>query len=278
MSREGSFKTPDGLDLFERCWQPDGDLRANLVLIHGYGEHSGRFDHVAGALNGIGVAVHAYDQRGFGRSPGKRGYIRRFDDLLDDLTAYLEHVRERTAHRPLFLMGHSMGGLVIALYVQARQLDARGLVFSSALLAINDEVSPVLIALANVLGVLTPWLPVADLDTTTVSRDPEVVRAYDADPLNHHGKILARTGSQLNTAIKRARTNFEAITLPVYVIHGSGDRLVPAEGSQLLHDRCRSADKTCKIYEGGYHELHNDLDKASAIAGLCDWIAERSGR
>ena len=94
MSHEGSFKSSDGLDLFERRWEPDDEVRANLVLIHGYGEHSGRYSHVARALNDVGVAVHTYDQRGFGRSPGKRGYIRRFDDLLDDLAAYLDHIRD----------------------------------------------------------------------------------------------------------------------------------------------------------------------------------------
>ena len=275
MCEEGHFRSHDGLDLFERRWEPEGEVRGNVVLIHGYGEHSGRYGHVIEALNGMGVGVHAFDQRNHGRSPGRRGYIRDFDLMLEDLGGYLDHVRGRLDGKPYFVMGHSMGALVLASYVQTRSLDARGLIFSSPFLAINDEVSRFLVALAGVLGTLTPWLPVASMDTGGVSRDPEVVRAYDADPLNFHGKIVARTGSQFNAAIARARANFERISAPVYIIHGTADALVPADGSRLLHDRCRSDDKTLRIYEGGYHELHNDIEKETVIADLCAWIGER---
>jgi len=275
MCEEGYFRSHDGLDLFEQRWEPEGEVRGNVVLVHGYGEHSSRYGHLIQALNGMGVGVHAFDQRNHGLSPGKRGYVRDFDLMLEDLAGYLDHIRARLDGKPHFVMGHSMGALILASYVQTRALDARGLIFSSALLAINDEVSRFLVALAGVLGTLTPWLPVASMDTAGVSRDPEVVEAYDADPLNFHGRIVARTGSQLNAAIARARANFERITAPVYIIHGTADALVPDEGSRLLHDRCRSDDKTLRIYEGGYHELHNDIEKEAVIADLCAWIGAR---
>lgn len=275
MNHEGIFKSHDGLDFFERHWQADGDARADLVLLHGYCEHSGRYAHVAGALNGIGINVHAYDQRGHGRSAGQRGYIRRFDDLLDDLDHFIGHIGSRLGNAPLFMMGHSMGGLVLVHYVATRKPDVRGLVFSSPFLAINDDVSPVVIALAGVLGNVTPWLPVARLDSAGIARDPDVVRAYDTDPLIHHGKILARTGHQLNTAIARAQTLFEAVAAPVYIIHGTDDPLVPAEGSRLLYERCRSEDKMYHPRDGGYHELLNDYEKESVLAELCDWLRNR---
>jgi alpha-beta hydrolase superfamily lysophospholipase len=163
----------------------------------------------------------------------------------------------------------------MARYIQTRGMDARGLVFSSPFLQVSDDVSRVLIALAGVLGRLTPWLPVASVDSSGASRIPEVVKAYDDDPLVFHGKILARTGAQLNAAISRARANFGAITGPVYIIHGGADRLVPAGGSKLLYERCRSEDKQCKVYEGGYHELLNDVEGEMVMAELCAWLEAR---
>jgi alpha-beta hydrolase superfamily lysophospholipase len=275
MSQEDHFRSADGLHFYARRWEPSATPRANLVLLHGYGEHSGRYEHVARALNDIGLTVSAFDQRGHGRTPGKRGYIRNFDLLIDDLDCYLDHLGERLNGKPLFAMGHSMGGLVLARYVQTRSPEVQGLIFSSPFLAINADVSPVLIVLASLLSALTPWLPVASLETAAVSRDPEVVQSYEADPLNYHGRVLARTGAELNAAIDQARARLEDITAPVYIAHGADDRLVPVEASRLLYERCRSADKTLRVYEGGYHELFNDLDKATVIAELCVWLGLR---
>jgi len=275
MCQSGRFETQDGLVLFAHRWEPPGDSRAHLVLLHGYCEHAGRYGHVAQALNAMGIAVYAYDQRGHGKSPGKRGYIRDFDVLLQDLDCFFDHIRAHLDGKPHVVMGHSLGGLVLARYAQTRRLDARALVFSSALLQINDDVSRLLVALADVLGTLTPWLPVASLDSSRIARDRDVVNAYDADPLIYHDKILARSGAQINGAIARARADVEAISAPVYIIHGADDRLVPVDGSRLLHDRCGSNDKTLVIYEGGYHELLNDLEKETVIANLCAWLDAR---
>ena len=275
MAEEGYFTSRDGLDFFERRWAPDGEAQAHIVLIHGYGEHCGRYGHVAQAFNEGGLAVHAYDQRGFGRSPGKRAYIRDFDGLLLDLDHFVDHVRPRFGGKPWFLMGHSMGGLVLARYVETRTVDARGLVFSSALLAFGEDVPRFLLPLASVLGTFAPWLPVASVDNTGLSRDPTVVEAADNDPLCFHGRTCARTGAQFQRAIQAACADFEAITAPLYVIHGAEDRIVGNAGSRLLHERCGSEDKTLKIYEGGYHELFNDLEKEAVIAGMRDWMLAR---
>jgi len=274
MTYEGHFQTADGLDFFERRW--DGEAaKGNLVLLHGYGEHCTRYAHVAAALNAAGITVHAYDQRGFGRSPGKRGYIASFDQLLGDLDAFLEHVRPRFEGRPWFMMGHSMGGMALAAYAQTRQLDARGLIFSSPFLGFNEEVPRLLLTLADILGTIAPWLPVGDVDNTYLSRDPAVVEAANNDPLSYHGRVHARSGAQFNAAIRRIHDGFSSITAPVLIVHGEDDRLVPPQGSLLLHEGCSSSDKTLKIYEGGYHELWNDLDKDTMIADVRDWIAAR---
>ncbi len=275
MFYEGKFKAQDGVELYECRWEAEA-ARANLVLIHGYGEYCGRYEHVAQGFARAGITVHSLDQRGYGRSPGKRAYIDRFDGLLEDFDAYMANVRPRLNGLPLFLMGHSMGGLVLTRYAETRPLDAQGLVFSSPFLAFSDDVPKFLIALADILGTLAPWLPVGGVDNTGLSRDPAVVAAADADPLAFHGKVRARTGAQFNAAIKQAHAEFSKITLPAMIIHGGSDKVVSNAGSRALHAGCGSADKTFKIYEGGYHELWNDLEKDAVLAAIRDWILARS--
>ncbi len=275
MNYEGTFKSHDGLDFYERGWAPDGPVRARVVHLHGYGEHCSRYAEMAQIFNQSGFSVHTYDQRGYGRSPGKRAYIHDFDVLLKDVDTFLEHIRPRISGLPWFFMGHSMGGLALASYVETRKIDARGLIFSSPFLAINDDVPAFLLKIAGVLGTLTPWMPVSRVDNTCISRDPKIVEEAGKDPLAYHGFVHARTGAQFNSAIARARAGFQRITAPVYIIHGGDDRIVPNAGSILLHEQCGSKDKSLKIYDGGYHELWNDLDKRAVLAGICDWMAAR---
>jgi len=272
MNREGEFKTHDGLHLYDRCWEPAGEARAHLALIHGYGEHCSRYAHVASAFNDAGIAVHTYDQRGFGHSPGKRAYIARFESLLQDLDVFLAHIQPRFLGKPCFLMGHSMGGLVLASYVETRTIHPPGLVFCSPFLAFSDDVSPILLKLADLIGTVAPWLPIGGVDNTYLSRDPAIAQAADADPLAFHGKVCAGTGAQFNAAIRSARGNFGKITAPAYIVHGENDHIVPCAASKLLYDGIRSQDKTLKLYEGGYHELWNDLEKEAMIAGIVEWV------
>lgn len=274
MAREGTFSSFDGGSLYERFW-PIENPRAHVVLIHGYGEHCARYDHVAVHLNGLGFSVHGYDQRGHGRSPGKRGYIADFDDFLRDLDAFLAHVEPRIGDAPVLGIGHSMGGLVCARYVQDRAPQWRGAVLSSPLLQLK-EVSPVLLALAGILSRLTPWLPVATLDANALTEDPAVVHAYNEDPLVYHGKIVARTGQQLNDAVAKARAHACCVRIPVYLFHGTADRLAPCAGSQFFHDKCASADKTLRLYEGGQHELMNDYDRETVLAELGAWLLQHA--
>jgi len=274
VSFEGYFKSRDGLDFYERRWDASGELRANVVLIHGYGEHCSRYAHVANALNARGITVHTFDQRGYGHSPGKRAYIHDFNDLLLDLDTYLDHVRPRLEGLPWFLMGHSMGGLLLARYAETRIIEARGLVFSSPFLAFPDNVPRFLLALAGFLSTIAPWLPVGGVDNSGLSRDPAVVEAADNDPLAFHGRVAARTGAQFNKAIQEAHAEFARITTPVYIVHGSNDQVVSNRGTRALCECCGAEDKYFKLYDGGYHELWNDLEKEAMIAAVGDWILE----
>ncbi len=271
MDWEGQFKSPDGLDLYERRWEAEGEAAANVVLIHGYGEHCSRYAHVGAALNAAGLTVLTYDQRGFGHSPGKRGYVGDFDLLLNDLDAYLEHIKPLLEGKPWFMMGHSMGGMVMGAYVLSRKIDARGLLFSSPFLGFPDDVPKILLSLAGILAKILPWLPVGGVENTGLSRDPAVVERAENDPLGFHGRVAARTGAQFNETIKGILPNVAQITAPILVMHGTDDAIVPPAGSQALYDGASSQDKTLKMFEGGYHELWNDLCQEEMLGDIVAW-------
>lgn len=271
MAVEGHFKSFDGGEFYERRWLVEGEPRANLLIIHGFGEHCGRYDAIAEYMNEAGLNVYGLDLRWHGRSPGKRGHVEDFSLFLRDLDAWRAHLADALEGKPLLVLAHSMGGLLCTTYLEQRDFHPDAVVFSSSFLAMED-VSPTLLAVAGILSKLTPWLPVATLDSTAVSRDPEVVAAYQNDPLVYHGKINARTGEQFNTAVGRARVDAAKITAPAYIIHGSDDRLVPHLGSEYLHKHISSTDKTIEIYKNGYHELMNDVIRDEVLAPLRAWL------
>ncbi len=277
MHETGHFSTKSGVSLFEQRWLPEVPIRAHVVLLHGFGDHSGRYGYAAERLNAAGIAVHAYDQRCHGRSPGRRGYIAHFEAFLEDLDDYLEHLRPRLAEAPWFFMGHSMGGMVLTRYAQTRQFNARGMIFSSPFLALNDDVPPLLLKVASVLSVVTPWLPVGKVDNSGLSRDLAKVKEADNDPFTFHGKVAARTGAEFNRIIQLCDRDYGRIKMPALVFHGSKDSVVPPSGSQKLYEGMGSADKTLKYFEGGYHELWNDLCKAEVMGEIVAWIEKRLG-
>lgn len=276
MHSENAFKTGNGLELYAQQWLPDSATRARLVLLHGFGDHSSRYEHVAARLNTAGVSVHTYDQRGHGKSPGRRAFISRFEDLLEDLDAFLKWSAKDLADAPLFLMGHSMGGMVLTRYAQTRTLDAAGLVFSSPFLGFPDDVPKILLKLASVLSAVLPGLPVGGVDNRGLSRIAEVVTAADADPLAFHGRVAAKTGAQFYETIQAAEKNYAAITLPALVLHGEADRVVPCAGGVRLFEGLGSADKTLRLFPGGYHELWNDLDQEAFLREVTGWIGARA--
>ena len=242
--------------IYEQSWTPMG-AKAAVLLVHGYGEHSTRYKHVAQFLAEQGYAVHTYDQRGHGRT-GSDAVIESWDELLSDLDFMLARVRERWPDQPIFLYGHSMGGTLVTSFVITRQPDVAGIVITSAMLKIPDRISPILVRVSALLSKVAPRLKTIKLDTAHISKDPEVVAAYDADPLIYHGGLPARLGAEMNRTVALIQANMEAINVPVLIWHGDSDKVTDPEGSQQLHARASSADKTLKIYEGGFHEMHNE--------------------
>lgn len=273
LSTEFTFSVGDD-EFFGRRWIAAGEPKGAVGIVHGYGEHCGRYDQVARYFAGRGYEVYSYDQRGHGQSPGERAYIDNFDHYVGDLSVFLDFLMPQLT-LPFFLMGQSMGGLVLARYAVQHAAPARGLIFSSAALAVSRDISPMLQRVSGVLGAMAPRLPVVPLDTSGFSRDPAVALAYQRDPLVHHGKVMAGTGAAILSATRDIQERMSAISLPLLILHGTADPICEPEGSRKLYGQAAAVDKTLKLYEGGYHELYNDLVKEEMLADIVSWLDAR---
>lgn len=268
----GIFEAADGFKLYEQSWFPKSEPKAVVIIVHGYAEHSGRYAYVAEYLCGYDYVVETFDLRGHGKSEGKKTYVKSFDEYLKDLDQFLIRTRGKYPEKPIFLFGHSMGGAIVTLYAITRQPKVKGLLLSGAALKISDDISPLMLRLSPIIGFLFPKLPTIKLDSTAVSRDPEVVKWYDNDPLNYRGGVPARTGAEINRATKCIQSQMESIELPLLIMHGTADRLADPEASKKLYSRANSKDKTLKLYEGSYHEILNDPEKARVMDDMMKWL------
>jgi len=269
--QEGTFNGFGGLELYYQCWQPGGSPRAVLAITHGHGEHSGRYGNVVNWFVPRGYAVYAFDLRGHGRSAGPRGHVERWDEFREDVSAFLALVREREPGQTLFLVGHSMGGLIALEYVLHHPQGLAGVIVSGPLLS-QPGISPFLITLSKVLSRLSPRLALkTGLDATALSRDPAVVEAYVNDPLVHSFGT-ARLGTELARAIAWTQAHAPDLALPCLIVHGGDDRICPPEGSRLFFENVAFADKERQVYEGYYHEVYNDVGKEQVLAAVETWL------
>jgi acylglycerol lipase len=269
---DGMFKIRENCQIYEQWWLPKGEYKGMVVIVHGYAEHSGRYSHVGSFLAGHSYAAGAFDHCGHGKSYGKNTYVNKFDDYLDDLDCFLVRARERAGSKPVFMLGHSMGGLISALYVATRQPKLNGLLLSGAMVKLSDSISPALVKVSGLLGKIAPRLPTLTLDGSAVSRDPEVVKRYDSDPLNYRKGVPARTAAEMNKAVQKLQSNFGAIQLPLLVMYGSDDRLVDPAGSKMLFEGASSKDKSIKVYQGFYHEIMNEPEKEQVLGDIVTWL------
>ena len=263
-----------GRRIFWQSWKPDGDVRALIVLVHGASEHSGRYGYVAEVLVADGYAVHALDHRGHGRSDGPRAVIDRLSSAVADVDQLVLEAREQHAGAPVYLLGHSMGGTVAVSYALRHQDRLAGLILSGPLAALAAAPAPLRV-IGRVLSVVAPSLPLVAIDASLVSRDPEVVRDYESDPLNHHGKLPARTVAELTAAINGFPEAVGAITVPTLILYGTADRLCPPAGSTMLGERIGAGDKTVKSYPGLFHEILNEPERDEVLTDIRGWLAER---
>ncbi len=275
---EGSFEGSGGVELYRRWWRPTGRTRAVLAIVHGMGEHCGRYRNVTDALVPRGYAVHAFDLRGAGRSPGQRGHIDSWSQYRHDVDSFLRAIGEQEplSGVPLFLMGHSMGGLIVLDYVLRRPAGLAGTIASAPGLEPLGVAKPWMVALARLLTRIWPSFSIdVELEVAAVSRDPAVVEAYAEDPLCH-SKGSVRWGTESLAAIEWIKAHPGDLEIPILMVHGSRDRLVSPSGTTAFFDAITYPDKEIHLYEGGYHEPHNDLGHQQVLADYQRWLEAHS--
>ena len=310
---QGTFSGSNALQLFYQSWYPecavkaDTDLNAPenapenaqdsaeeeppsrpthsrvkgvLALVHGLGEHSGRYCAVVKALTAAGYAIYAFDNQGHGRSEGQRGHINRWQDYRDNTQAFLQLVRQQEPDAPLFLMGHSLGGLIVLDYVlgssqssQFKALDILGIIVSAPLIQpVGGAASSARIVLARSLSGLFPRFALKmELGKSGLSRKQEIAEEITKDPLTHSYATL-RWGSETLNTIQWVKAHINQLHIPILLTHGDADPIIAPEGSRDIFQQIQFPDKTLTLYPGSYHEPHNDLDADIVVMDLVNWL------
>ncbi len=269
---ERSFDGVGGVNIVYDVWTPDITPRGVVVLSHGFGEHARRYDHVAQRFGESGLITYALDHRGHGRSGGKRVYLRDLSEYTDDFHTLVGIAAKDHPGLPRIVLGHSMGGGIVFAYGVEHPDDYTAMVLSGPAVDAQDSVSPVMVFVAKALGKIMPGLPVEELPTDAVSRDPAVVAAYNADPLVHHGKLPAGIARALLSVGETMPRRAAALIAPLLVVHGEQDKLIPVAGSHRLLECVASEDAHLKVYPELYHEVFNEPERAVVLDDVASWI------
>jgi acylglycerol lipase len=272
-AREGTFQSTNDLQIFFRSWQPEGPARGVVAIVPGFNSHSGYYDWTAGQLTAAGLAVYAIDLRGRGRSDGERFYVTRVSEYVDDVAGLVSQVRSELSGLPLFLLGHSAGGVVSCLYALDHQQELAGLLCES--FAFQVPAPDFALAVFKGLSHIAPHAHVLRLKNEDFSRNPNVVARMNADVLIAHETQPTQTIAELVRADERLRQSFSQITLPVLILHGTSDKVTKPAGSQFFYDMAGSRDKTLRLYDGYFHDLLNDLGRETVMTDMTAWIEAR---
>jgi len=272
---ESLLTTPSGIRLSRRDWRPSGRPAAVLAMVHGYGEHGGRYSPLAEALVAFGYALSTFDLRGHGRSPGRRGHIDRFADYVSDVRLLATTLRSEYPGRPVFLLGHSLGGLIAARCAETDDSGLAGLILASPFLRLALPVSSAKIAAAKLLSRIAPACDIGNtLPPEKLSHDPRIVQAYRDDQLNHRA-ATARWAAEVLMAQQEALDQAARLRLPLLLQYATADAIADQGASHELFAAARSADKTCQGYEHYFHEIYNETGRAAVFADLVDWLEQR---
>ncbi len=268
---ESGWQNRQGIKFYVRGWEPDGLPEAIILLLHGLGEHIGRYAHVAQALQAGGYALAGFDLRGHGQSGGPRGHFPSLEAVMQDIQEFWDLLRGRYPGLPLFIYGHSLGGLLALTFALQRQPQAKGVIASAPGLRSALQEQKVKIVLARVLGSLVPRLTLpSGLDANMLSHDPRVVEAYLHDPLVHD-KTTTAFGKTALTAIDYVFEHAAEFRLPLLIMYGSEDRLTYPSGGEELARRT-PGDVTLRLWEGMAHEVHNEPQKAEVFRFVLEWL------
>jgi len=275
--QEGFCKGVRDTRIYFQNWLPEMEAKAVLLIVHGLAEHSGRYMNIVNHFVPLGYAVYGIDHPGHGKSEGVRVYVERFEDYTNTLKLYFDMMRRWQPDKPIFLVGHSMGGLISVVYLLDHQTELTGAVLSGAPVKVPSNITPVVLFLGKILSALMPRLGLLGLEVDGVCRDPAVVQAYVSDPLVHKGKYTARLAAEMLKAMQHVSTEAEKITLPIMIVQGSADKLVDPAGGHMLYDAVSSADKEIKIYDGLYHEVFNEPEHEKVLRDVEVWLEAHLG-
>jgi alpha-beta hydrolase superfamily lysophospholipase len=270
---EWTWKSFDGLNMYARGWTPAGKPKAVLVLVIGLGEHVGRYEHVAAALTDKDYALFGFDLRGLGKSGGPRGHTPNYDALLEDITGFFHQVDERYPGLPRFLYGHSLGGNLVLNYAMRRKPDLRGVIATAAWLKVAYQPPAYKVLLAKFMnGIVPGFSQHTKLDARGLSHDQVVVSNYQKDPLVHDN-LSARLFLGIYDNGLWALEHAAEFPLPLLLMHGGADPIISLQACQEFASR--AGDKvTFKIWDGMYHEIHNEPEQAQVFAYMLDWLGK----
>jgi alpha-beta hydrolase superfamily lysophospholipase len=261
----------DKLSMYSQTWASTGSVRAVINLVHGLGEHSGRYGNWASQFTDNGYCFRSFDLRGHGKSGGKRGFSSNYSNLLTDIHCFLQNGRDEFPSLPFFLYGHSLGGNLLLNYAIRNTLNANGLIITSPWLDLVRKPSPFVLKLFTALGTILPTLRVSNgLRIEDLSRDSTVIQAY-ADDMLVHNRITLRLALQIFKAGAIAASSIHKINVPMLLMHGSSDQITSCKATRNFVRY--SGDKTNYIeWDGGYHELHNDMNNNIVFRSIIDWL------
>ena len=271
--RDGTFTGAGGLSLYYQAWMPPDSQRKKAVLInlHGLGDHSGLYPTLASHFPARGIGLYAYDMRGNGRSPGQRAYLRGWHEYRGDLHAFLDRVRKWEGNVPVFILGNSLGGLVVLDYALHYPAGLSGVIAAAPPLG-ELGVPPFLMALGRIMSRIWPRFSLeVGMDLSGLARDPAVVDTVLADPLFHR-RGTARLSTEVTAAIHRVQARAETLSVPLLILHGSADRMVPPDGSRRFFSRVEENDRELREYPGAYHALFADRGHEEVLKDTERWI------
>ena len=272
---DGYIETNKGQSIYYQVWLPEGKVKAAVFVVHGLHEHSGRYHHLANFLVDQKLAVYSLDFPGHGKSDGIRSFVDSLQDFIDPIISYLKMIKSWQPGVPIFMLGHSMGGLLTMAFLAEHPGLVAGAIISAALVKVPDYVSDLVIRIGKILAAILPKVRLIEIDKAGLSRDPAVVQAYIDDPLVFNGKATARISNEINYGISLIAERGSLITEPVLLLHGGKDRICDPSWSQYLHDLVSSPDKELIIYEGLYHEIFNEPEADTVFKDVINWLETR---
>ncbi len=269
-----SFRSFDNSNIIYREWLVN-KAKANLVVVHGIGEHSNRYEHVVNHFTGAGLNVFTWDARGHGDSDGQRGFIESWEYFRKDIHEYFKAIKEQLGDKPVFLLGHSLGGLKTLDYLLHHgNENIQGYICSAPAIG-KVGISPVLLALSKVLTNVTPRLSLdTGMDHSAISRDSRWLELTGVDKL-YHSRGTPRLAMEVIKAAEWVQSNTDKLNYPILAIHGTADKICDIGGTRQFMSNTTQNDKTTLEYEGGYHELFNDIERERVLSDVENWIAAR---